>query len=384
MDTLRLNEVLGSFALDDGATRTLAAFYESTRDEIPSIVDEFIDFIGKDPQVARLAQGRPIDLHCLKPSLVNWLNTTLSSPRDTAEYLESRRRIGKVHVQIELPQEMMFTAMNCIRSRLMQLALRNHSGSPNCAEMLLAINRALDLELTLMIESYREHQQEQLKTHERLATIGQLAASIGHELRNPLGTIETSVYLLAQRLAKVGFTDESVSRHVDKARKQVHLCSKIISDLLELARSRPPRRKRINVASVIDEAVEALQLPESILVSKSVSADLSVLADPEQLRSVIVNLLENGRDAISGSGQLGVKACAEKSGVSIRVRDSGPGIAVADRLRIFEPLFTTKAHGNGLGLALCRRIVVAHGGSIEVEPSDSGASFHVWLPEHPE
>ncbi len=381
MDTERLNEVLSSFELHDYATRTLAALYEVMRDEIPSIVDEFIDFISKDPHLIRQAQGKPVDLHCLKPSLVNWLHTALSARRNTAEYLESRRRIGKVHVQIELPQEMMFTAMNCIRSRLVQIVLRNYAGTPQCGETLLAVNRALDLELTLMIESYREHQQDQLKTHERLATIGQLAASIGHELRNPLGTIETSVYLLAQRLSKLQVIDDVVQRHVDKARNQVHLCSKIITDLLELARSRPPRRQRLNVTRVIDEAVEAVQLPEAIIVSKSTADALTAMADPEQLRSVLVNLLENGRDAISGTGQLVIEAHSANGGVKIRVADSGPGIAVSDRLRIFEPLFTTKSHGNGLGLALCRRIIEAHGGTIEVEPSNAGASFLVWLPE---
>jgi len=111
---------------------------------------------------------------------------------------------------------------------------------------------------------------------------------------------------------------------------------------------------------------------------------LSVMADPEQLRSVLVNLLENGLDAISGGGTLEVEAFQANKGVTIRVRDSGPGIAPADQLRVFEPLFTTKAHGNGLGLALCRRIVDAHGGSIEIEPVEVGASFLVWLPEQAE
>ena len=381
MDTQRLNEVLGCFDLDDETTRTLATFHDSMHDEIPSVVDEFIEFIGRDPLLARRAEGKPIELHCLKPALVSWLTSTLSASRDTISYLESRRRIGKVHVHIDLPQEMMFTAMNCIRSRLMKIALRKYEGLPELDALLLAINRALDLELTLMIESYREHQQEQLKTHERLATIGQLAASIGHELRNPLGTIETSVYLMAQRLTKLGVVDDVIERHVDKARKQVQLCSKIITDLLELARSRPPRRQLVDLDRLIDEALDALRLPEAVQTNKTVTANLTVMADPEQLRSVLVNLLENGKDAILGSGQLNVEAFVSGSGVMIRVRDTGPGIAPGDRARIFEPLFTTKAHGNGLGLALCRRIVVAHGGSIELERVDSGASFVVWLPE---
>ena len=381
MDTRRLNEVLDSLGLTGSATTELNQFYELMRDEVPSIVDEFCDCLTRDPLIMRRANGKELNLHCLKHSVIGWLESALSGPHTGEAFLTSRKRIGKVHVQIELPQEMMFTAMNCIRSRLLMIALQRITDANRRDATLLEINRILDLELALMLESYREHQQEQIKTNERLATIGQLTASIGHELRNPLGTIETSVYLLDQHLEKLGVNDDVAHRHVEKARKQVQLCSKIITDLLQLARSRPPRRQFVNVERLVDEALDALRLPESVNQERVLAPNLSVMADPEQLRSVLVNLLENGRDAMDGVGTLAVEGFPANNGIAIRIRDTGPGIPLGDQSRIFEPLFTTKAHGNGLGLALCRRIVSAHGGTIELERVDLGASFLVWLPE---
>ncbi len=186
---------------------------------------------------------------------------------------------------------------------------------------------------------------------------------------------------MAQQLEKLGINDDVAKRHVDKARKQVQLCSKIITDLLELARSRPPKRQIVNVDRLIDEALDALRLPESVTQKKQVAPNLTVMADPEQLRSVLVNLLENGRDAMDTVGTLAVEGFTSKNGIAIRISDTGPGISEDAQGRIFEPLFTTKAHGNGLGLALCRRIVTAHGGTIELERVSRGASFLVWLPE---
>jgi signal transduction histidine kinase len=380
MDPQRLDEVRACLAIDATAEDLLTRFFEIVRGEIPEIVDEFCECIVRDPGIARRTNGGEFNLHCLKKSLAVWLETALTGPHFGVAFLESRRRIGKVHVQIALPQEMMFTAMNCIRSRLLLLALDRVGEAERRNATVLAVNRILDLELALMIESYREHQQDQIKTHERLATIGQLAASIGHELRNPLGTIETSVYLVAQRLEKLGVQDERAQHHVDKARKQVQLCSKIITDLLELARSRPPQRQLVNVERLVDEAFDALELPGTVIRRMTLAPDLLVLADPEQLRSVLVNLIENGRDAIGNGGAIEVEGFVARHGVAIRIRDSGPGITQHDQARIFEPLFTTKSYGNGLGLALCQRIVSAHGGTIELERVATGASFLVWLP----
>lgn len=381
MNPQRLDEVRNCLGIDETTTEILRSFFDVVKDGIPGIIDEFCDCIIRDPLILRRTNGGELHLHCLKQSLIGWLNSALLGPHVGRPYLESRQRIGKVHVQIELPQEMMFTAMNCIRSRLLVIVLQTFNDAKQRNATILAVNQILDLELTLMLESYRDQQQEQLKTNERLATIGQLAASIGHELRNPLGTIETSVYLVAQRLKKLGVQDEGVQRHVDKARRQVQLCSKIINDLLELARSRPPQLQIVDVERVVDEALEALGLPETVIKRKLLAPKLTVMADPEQLRSVFVNLLENARDAIGSSGTLEVEGFTVKDGTAIWIRDSGPGIAPSDQSRIFEPLFTTKANGNGLGLALCQRIVKAHGGTIELERAGTGACFRFWLPQ---
>jgi two-component system, NtrC family, sensor histidine kinase HydH len=380
MDRQRLDEVRQCYRIDAATTRALQNLYGIVEADIPNIIDVFCDRVTHDPEVTRRSKGEERDLHCLKQSLIGWLRSALTGPHDGNAYFESRRRIGEVHVQIELPQELMLMAMNCVRESLLTTALSSIAEPERLRTTVSAVNRVLDLELTLILDSYRDQQQRKLKSNERLVTIGQLAASIGHELRNPLGTIETSVYLIAQKLDRLGVNDEGTDRHIQKARKQVQLCSKIISDLLELARSRTPTRRQLSVETVIDEALEALTWPLAVTRNKSINGQLSVYADPEQLRSVLVNLMENARDAIQSDGSLEIEASSSNDGVAIRIRDSGPGIAPSDQSRVFEPLYTTKAHGNGLGLALCRRIVAAHGGTIELESVAAGASFRVWLP----
>jgi two-component system sensor histidine kinase HydH len=116
-------------------------------------------------------------------------------------------------------------------------------------------------------------------------------------------------------------------------------------------------------------------------VSVDVPANLRVFADPDDLIHVISNLVLNGAQAQGDSGRIEIEAAPFKSGVEIRVRDHGSGIPAENRERIFDALFTTKARGTGLGLALCRRIVYAHGGEIQLVPASPGACFRVWLPD---
>jgi signal transduction histidine kinase len=113
----------------------------------------------------------------------------------------------------------------------------------------------------------------------------------------------------------------------------------------------------------------------------SLPADLVATIDPDQVRQVLTNLMANASQALKGRGQIWVEGEATPDGgARLRVRDDGPGIPAEDRKRVFEALFTTKAKGSGLGLALCRRIMEAHGGTIEIEDQPGGASFLLTLP----
>src|SRR3954470_19033338 len=150
-----------------------------------------------------------------------------------------------MHVRIALPQAYMFTAMDRIRVRLLDVLRTRLAADPDGVERIAtALNQIIDLELAIMLETYREDLVEKNRNAERLATIGQFAASIGHELRNPLGVIESSLFLLRQHLGPEAASARNVAKHLDRIGGEVTRANKTIHDLLDLARNRSPQRRR--------------------------------------------------------------------------------------------------------------------------------------------
>jgi len=231
-----------------------------------------------------------------------------------------------------------------------------------------------------MLETYREDLVLKNRTAERLATIGQFAASIGHELRNPLGVMESSVFLLRQHLGAAA-DEPKVQKHLDRIAFEVKRSNKTIHDLLELARNRAPTRQRTDAGKLIASAIESTAVPATVEILTSVPPGSTLDVDGDQLRQVLINLITNSIQAMNGQGKVWVEAARGASAALLRVRDGGPGIPAEVRARVFEALFTTKAKGSGLGLALCRRIVEAHGGTIVLEPTTEGASFLITIPD---
>ena len=222
--------------------------------------------------------------------------------------------------------------------------------------------------------------QAQLVDRERLAAIGQLASAVGHELRNPLGVISNSLYLLRRSSDP---EDERIRRQLDTADREVAAATLIVSDLLEYSRGRQPIIARVAVDELVNEVLSVSPAPEGIAVSSNgVAGAPSVAADRDQLRQVMLNLVTNAYDAMPEGGALTVDAGPDGPGrVRIQVADTGAGMDSDTRAKVFEPFFTTKARGVGLGLAVSARIVGAHDGTIQIESSPgSGSTFTLVLP----
>jgi two-component system sensor histidine kinase HydH len=345
------------------------------------IIDDFYRAIEEHPGARAAITGGPAQIERLKQTLLRWIDTMLLGPHDEA-YFEMRARIGRMHVRIDLPQAYMFTAMNRIRVRLMDVLWDQLGEQPDLLRRTGdALHQIIDLELAIMLETYREDMVARNRNAERLATIGQFAASIGHELRNPLGVIESSLFLLRQHLGPEAAKAPNVAKHLDRIAGEVKRSNKTIHDLLELARNRSPRRQRVPVRAIVDNTLEALEAIQGVVVKKEFPDDLTADVDPDQLQQVLLNLFINAGQAMAGKGLVAIQGERLTDGtVHIRVQDEGPGIPAEVRYRVFEALFTTKAKGSGLGLALCRRILEAHGGTIELEPTERGASFLLTLP----
>ncbi|WP_437675687.1 sensor histidine kinase [Sorangium sp. So ce131] len=235
-----------------------------------------------------------------------------------------------------------------------------------------------------MAESLREAQESRVRV-EKLAAIGQLAASIGHELRNPLGAIRNATHYLKRRLGGTELgADPRVAQFLALMEKEIQACTRIIGDLLDFARERKPRRAACPLGPLVDDAFSVVQAPAHVRLVNQVPADLPVPSlDKDQFRQVLVNLIQNAADAIPADreGRVGVAARAWEDEVVLSVADNGAGIPKENLARIFEPLFSTKLKGTGLGLAISAGIVRMHGGTLEVESEPGeGTTFLIRLP----
>jgi signal transduction histidine kinase len=246
----------------------------------------------------------------------------------------------------------------------------------------LAIDRMCDIELAIMLETYRDSYVERMRAAQKLATIGQVAASIGHELRNPLAVIESSVHVLSKRSTQ----EPNVVKHIERIRQQVLLSTEIIENLLELARDRTPERRGVDFAELARDAIASVPNRSDARIELDVPVDLPTAhLDGRQLRHVLVNLMTNALQAATAHGPAGwaaLRACRDADALTFVVEDNGSGFSDEARSNLFEPLFTTRTTGIGLGLALSRRIVERHGGKITAENRpDGGAVFTVRIPE---
>ncbi len=226
------------------------------------------------------------------------------------------------------------------------------------------------------------HTQQQLVEKERLAAIGELAAVVAHEVRNPLGAVFNATDTLRRLVGKDGQTGMLLDILGEEAERINH----IVEDLLDFARPRPIVVSEIPLAQALKEAIGASLVRPEIRVESLIAPELqNVSVDARQLRQALLNLFHNAVQAMPGGGLVRIHASVvERDGKSlaaIEVADSGPGIEGDVRDRIFQPFFTTKATGTGLGLAVVRRIAEAHGGSVEARNGEQvGAVFTLFLP----
>lgn len=233
-------------------------------------------------------------------------------------------------------------------------------------------------ELNVALEQLKDAQ-DALVRREKLAMLGQLAGGIGHELRNPLGVMTNAVYYLKVVLAGQPAT---VHEYLEILQQQITLSEKIVSDLMDFARSKPPQRSLASLTEVTSSQINRLGPTEGVRLDTHLPADLPpVLVDRIQIGQVVLNLLTNALQAVEGTGTITVSVGAEGNRAHVEVTDSGPGVASENLERIFEPLFTTKARGIGLGLAVSRTLSRANEGDLTVSsPPGRGATFRLELP----
>jgi signal transduction histidine kinase len=345
--------------------------------DFEAITAAFYERIESDPVAARVLEQNAADVARLRATLVGWLRELITGPWGPA-YFERREQIGRRHVALRMPQHLNYTAMSVLRGGLCRAC---HARAPDPAtarRWALSVDKLLDLELAIILRTYTEDHEVQLRRTERLATFGLLTSAIGHELRNPLGVIESSAFLLRKRLGD----DPVAQRHADKIQGQVARSNRIITGMLEIIRDRTPNRVRVTAQALAERAAAEVLADRGFAVELNVAADVPrIVCDPEQIHQVLQNLIANAIEAAGADGEVCLCVTRSSDDVELVVEDDGPGVDARVRGRLFEPLVTSKNTGVGLGLALCQKLVEANGGTIELRAPRmlSGAAFAIVL-----
>ena len=345
------------------------------RGSLGIVMDRFYERLFRVPAARALFTGGQAQLDRQRQVFVQWLADLFTSTYDDA-YCERRMAIGRTHVRVGMPQHYMFSAMEIVRQELQAAILR--TGLPDIDEKLNSVQKLLMLELAIMLESYKESYaslvrqeersfaEERVTRSEHLAEVGQLAASLAHEIKNPLAGISGAIQVIRD-----GMRDDDPHRPIIREIiGQINRLDAAVKDLLIFAKPKPPTLRPCDLNTVINRVVRLLRGTSAFrrveVVFNPVLVPL-VPADENQIEQLVINLLVNAAHACeSNGGTVDVSLSGEADRVRLVVADTGEGMDEKTSQRAFEPFFTTKARGTGLGLSICRKIVDAHGATINL------------------
>jgi signal transduction histidine kinase/PAS domain-containing protein len=234
------------------------------------------------------------------------------------------------------------------------------------------------------LETLVEEKTKQLKDSERLAAIGQTAGMVGHDIRNPLQSIIGEVYLANTEIATLPHSKEKANllESLDMIKQNIEYMNKIVLDLQDFAKPLNPCAEETNIEQMTQELLTRNGVPASIQTEAKIEADARIVkADSAYMKRILGNLVSNAVQAMPDGGKLTVQAHREKTTVVIMVKDTGVGILEEAKDKLFTPLFTTKAKGQGFGLAVVKRLTEALGGTVTFESQEGkGTTFTIILP----
>lgn len=226
--------------------------------------------------------------------------------------------------------------------------------------------------------------QEQLVKAERLAAIGEAATMVGHDLRNPLQSIENAAYLLGNELSRRSPSipiPQKAREMLQVIKDSINYADKIVRDLQDFASTKKPMLKKTDINTTVKEALSQVEAPENVEIITELGHLPRIEADKDQIKRAFLNLAVNGVQAIENGGRLAVATKKTRDFVEVNFKDTGIGIPKENMEKLFTPFFSTKAKGMGMGLAICKKFVDAHGGSIDAESEvGKGSTFTVKLP----
>ncbi len=380
-----LDELLAYVRFDDLDRARLVALGEVLWPHFPAIAEQFYDAVWANPAAAAMLSG-PKQVERLRVTLIDWMATGLAGPYDEAFYAR-RSRIGQRHVAIGLAQQYMFTAVNVVRGAYLDL-IAVHYPAEDAMLVMRSVNKLFDIELALMLRHYQLDSEAKLVARERaivtdrIAALQTMSAGLAHEIRNPLNSAKLQLELLDRRLHR-GTGDPKLLEPTELARHEITRLTDLLNDFLAFVQTGEFRRQELDVVSIVRQVFE-LEQPFATdrgcrLALLADPSAISAEVDPSKLHQIVQHVVHNALEASSPNGQVAVSLRRDDA-LHIRVTDDGTGIPDAVRAKIFEPFFSTKEGGTGMGLAIAHNFVAMHGGTIDIETGMRGTTVHVTLP----
>lgn len=354
----------------------LVALRPSVEPHFGKVVESFYEALWQNPRTRAVFDG-PEQVQRLRKSLYLWLEELFTGPFD-ASYFENRMRIGRAHVDVGLLPHFMFGAMNIVRLELLEAVETSEFEGQERLEAIQSVHKILDVELTMMLQSYWDYMMEL-----KLKVPQALASGLAHEIRNPLNAIVLNLTLLERKMRSLDADGEN-SSIFDAMRNEVRRIQALTSEIMDFAKPidiicgwHQIESLASDVRTVLGATFEAADVE----FTTTVAGDPLIYCDIDRMKQVFFNLLSNALEAVEKGGKVELAFDGLESGTEIRVVDDGYGMPPSLKYRIFDLFYTNKASGTGLGLPIVRKIVEAHGGSMDVSSKEGqGTEFLIFLP----
>lgn len=381
-----LEELFAFVGFDDGDRARLRELHGRLAPRFGAIASRFYEAVFASPGAAAVLSG-PTQVERLRVSLVDWMASGLLGPHDE-RFHDKRSRIGRRHVAVGLASHHMFSAMTVLRLAYQDCIAELYPPGEALAAM-RSVHKLLDCELAIMVQHYELDTEAKLIARERRAQADRIlamqtmTAGLAHEVRNPLNAAMLQLELLERRLRRAA-DDPKLIEPTGLARKEIERLTVLLNEFLVFAR--PPEllpQEHDVVAAVrqvIDVERQAAEPRGVALALDAVPAQILAEVDIAKVHQLVQNLVRNACEAVSAGGHVTAGVRADDARCVIRVSDDGPGIPDHIVPRIYEPFFSTKEGGTGLGMSIVHSLVSLHGGSIDLQTGPGGTTFEVAIP----
>ncbi len=330
-----------------------------------------------DPKDEQLAFSLGAERFIVKPQQPDVLVQMVHDVLDEFSKEELITREKPLGEDMEILRKYNEVLFHKLENKVLQLE-REITERKNAQDSLVRLNSELEARVEERTKELKDAMKKMVQ-QEKLVVIGKLARSISHELRNPLGVISNSIYFLKMRIPT---TDDKIRKHLSLIQEQSTRATKIISDLLDITRMKPRECRKVGLHPLLKETLDLIPAPENIVIRTRYAPALpDVFVDPRMVQQAFLNIITNAFQAMTDGGELEIKTSIQGDMIDVAIKDTGVGIPKENLPRLFEPLFSTKVNGIGLGLTIAKEIIESINGRIDVNSTVGvGSIFTIKIP----